>query len=425
MDFKALLRQKLDAQQALLNTAMASGTGFSPEQQTGFDALQTEIVNLENTIKAAVELEARQKDITNPVNSPLYAEPKAKIERFSNFGEQLRAVIEAAKPGGSIDNRLSIKAATGLNENVGSDGGFLVDDDFSTEILKRAYDTGVLASRCNRVPLSTNATGLRINAIDESSRANGSRWGGIQAYWEGEADALSGSKPKFRQMELNLHKLTGLCYATDELLLDSTALEAVISQGFAEEFGFKMDDAIINGTGAGMPLGIISSKSLVTVPKVTSQTAGTVNIQNIVGMWSRCWGKSRQNAVWFINQDIEPQLYTMALSVGTGGIPVYMPAGGISGSPYSTLYGRPVIPLEQCQTLGTTGDIVLADLSQYLIIDKGGISAASSIHVRFLYDENCFRFIYRVDGQPVWGTSLIPAKGSNSLSPFVALQTRS
>ena len=174
-----------------------------------------------------------------------------------------------------------------------------------------------------------------------------------------------------------------------------------------------------------MPLGIISSKSLVTVPKVSSQTAGTVNIQNIVGMWSRCWGKSRQNAVWFINQDIEPQLYTMALSVGTGGIPVYMPAGGISGSPYSTLYGRPVIPLEQCQTLGTTGDIVLADLSQYLIIDKGGISAASSIHVRFLYDENCFRFIYRVDGQPVWGTSLIPAKGSNSLSPFVALQTRS
>ncbi|KJR48410.1 phage major capsid protein, HK97 family [Desulfosporosinus sp. I2] len=424
MDFKALLKQKLDAQQTLLNAAMASGTGFTVEQQAGFDTLQAEIVNLENTIKAAMELEARQADLNTPVNAPLYAQPKAKVEKFGSFGEQLRAVIEAARPGGSMDNRLSIKAAAGLNENVGSDGGFLVDTDFSKEILKRAYETGVLASRCNKVPLSTNSTGLRINAIDESSRANGSRWGGIQAYWEGEADGLIGSKPKFRQMELNLHKLTGLCYATDELLLDATALESVISQGFAEEFGFKMDDAILNGTGAGMPLGLMNSKSLVTVPKVGSQTAGTVNVQNIVGMWSRCWGKSRQNAAWFINQDIEPQLYTMALSVGTGGIPVYMPAGGISGSPYSTLYGRPVIPLEQCQTLGTTGDIILADLSQYLIIDKGGISAASSIHVRFLYDENCFRFIYRVDGQPVWGSVLTPSRGSNTLSPFVALASR-
>jgi len=424
MDFKALLRQKLDAQQALLNTAMALGKGFSAEQQVDFDALQVEIVNLENTIKAAMDLEARQKDVSNPVNLPLYAEPKAKIERFSNFGEQLRAVIEAAKPGGSIDNRLSIKAATGLNENVGSDGGFLVDDDFTKEILKRAYDTGVLASRCNKVPLSTNATGLKINAIDESNRANGSRWGGIQAYWEGEADALTGSKPKFRQMELNLHKLTGLCYATDELLLDSTALEAVISQGFAEEFGFKLDDAILNGTGAGMPLGILNGKALVQVPKVVGQAAGTINIQNIVGMWSRCWGRSRQNAVWYINQDIEPQLYTMSLAVGTGGLPVYMPAGGVSGSPYSTLFGRPVVPLEQCPTLGTSGDILLGDLSQYLIIDKGGINAASSIHVRFLYDENCFRFIYRVDGQPVWNNALTPFKGSNTLSPFVATATR-
>ncbi|WP_407309758.1 phage major capsid protein [Desulfosporosinus sp. SB140] len=271
MDFRALLKQKLDAQQTLIDAAMAAGIGFNAEQQVQFDTLQTEIVNLENTIKAAAELEARQKEITNPVNRPLYPEPKSKKEKFASFGEQLRAVIEAARPGGSVDHRLSIKAAAVLNENVGSDGGFLVDDDFSKEILKRAYDTGVLASRCNKVPLSTNATGLKINAIDESSRSNGSRWGGIQAYWEGEADQLLGSKPKFRQMELNFHKLTGLCYATDELLLDATALETVISQGFAEEFGFKMDDGILNGTGAGMPLGIMNSKALVAVSKETAK----------------------------------------------------------------------------------------------------------------------------------------------------------
>jgi len=424
--FKDLLKKKIDAQQALIQAALDAGRGLTVEEQAQFDALQTEIENLEKTIAAQKAVDERNASLATPVNPPVYAQPKSKDEKpWKSFGEQLLAVVNAARPGGSVDPRLSVKAASGLNEQVGSDGGFLVQEDFTTELLKRAYDTGVLASKCRKIPLSTNANALKINAVDETSRANGSRWGGIQAYWEGEADQLAGSKPKFRQMELNLRKLTGLCYATDELLTDAAALQAVISDAFAEEFGFKIDDAIINGTGAGMPLGIMNSKALIQVSKENGQAAGTINIQNIVKMWSRCWGRSRQNAAWYINQDIEPQLYTMSLAVGTGGIPVYMPAGGVSGQPYSTLFGRPVIPLEQCQTLGTLGDIILADLSQYLLVDKGGINAASSIHVRFLYDEQVFRFIYRVDGQPIWNQPLSPFKGSNTLSPFVALQTRS
>ncbi len=423
--FKALLKQKVDAQSAILQAAITDGRGLTEEEQTQFDAIEAEIKAMEKSIEAAKALEAREKSLNSPVNPPVYAQPKQKDEKvWNSLGEQLAAVVNAARPGGSVDPRLTIRAASGLNEQVGSDGGFLVQEDFVQELLKRTYETGVLASKCRKIPLSTNAAGLKINAIDETSRANGSRWGGIQAFWEGEADALAGSKPKFRQMELNLRKLTGLCYATDELLQDAAALESVISQGFAEEFGFKVDDAIISGLGAGMPLGIMNSKSLIQVAKESGQAAGTINIQNIVNMWSRCWGRSRQNAMWYINQDIEPQLFTMSLAVGSGGVPVYMPAGGVSGTPYSTLFGRPVIPLEQCQTLGTPGDIILADFSQYLLIDKGGINAASSIHVRFLYDENVFRFIYRVDGQPIWNQPVTPFKGSSTKSPFVALASR-
>jgi HK97 family phage major capsid protein len=128
------------------------------------------------------------------------------------------------------------------------------------------------------------------------------------------------------------------------------------------------------------------------------------------------------NYVWLINQNIEPQLYTMAVAVGTGGIPVYMPAGGLSSAPYGTLMGRPVIPSEFCATLGTAGDIILADLSQYIVIDKGGMQSASSIHVNFTTDETAFRFVYRIDGQPLWKTYLTPYKGSTSYqSPFVVL----
>lgn len=344
---------------------------------------------------------------------------KNEERKFRTLGEQMMAVYRASTPAGKIDRRLTTRSASGLNETNPSDGGFLVQKDFVAELLKRTYETGILASKVKKIPLSTNANGIKINAIDEDSRANGSRWGGVQTYWENEADKITGSKPKFRTMDLSLKKLTGLCYVTDELLQDASALENVIREAFAEEFGFKIDDAILSGTGAGQPLGILNSGSLVKVEKEKDQTE-IITVENLVKMWARLWSRSRANSVWYINPEIEPLLYTLRV----GDKPVYIPAGGLSEAPYGTLFGRPVMPLEQCSELGEVGDIILADFSQYILIDKGGINATSSIHVRFLYDENVFRFIYRVDGQPVWNKALQPYKGSATVSPFVALAKR-
>jgi HK97 family phage major capsid protein len=335
--------------------------------------------------------------------------------------------MHAGIPGGSIDPRLFRAAAgTGLSETVPSDGGFLVQQDFATTLLQDVFQTGILASRCRRIPISGNANGIKINGVDETSRAS-TRWGGILGYWASEAEEKTKSKPKFRQIELNLKKLIGLCYATDELMMDAAALEGVIRGGFASEFGFLVDDAIINGTGAGQPLGILNSGSLVSVSKEAGQKAASIVAENVIKMYSRIFAQSRQNAVWLINQNVEPQLFTMSLSVGTGGVPVYMPAGGLSGAPYGTLFGRPVIPIEQAATLGTVGDIVFADLGGYILAEKGGMQSDMSIHVRFIYDEQVFRFVMRLDGQPVRASALTPYKGGASYtqSHFVALETRS
>lgn len=437
MNPRELLKNKIAVMKAMLDAAKTDNRNFTADEETIFaaheaerDQLVARIAEEDKQAKREADMVALNAQMSASVNSL----PRPNIEGgadrvaskpWAGFGEQMLAVRAAAAPGGTIDPRLIVKnAATGLNEGVTSDGGFLVQQDFTTELLKRAYDTGVLASRVRKIPISSGANGIKINGIDESSRANGSRMGGIQAYWENEADAYVGSKPKFRKIELNLKKLIGLCYATDELLEDASALESILIDGFAEEFGFKIDDAIINGTGAGQPLGILNAPSLVSVAKEAGQAAATIVVENVVKMWSRCYGRSRMNAAWFINQDIEPQLYTMSLAVGTGGVPVYMPANGLSDSPYSTLFGRPVIPLEQCQTIGTVGDIILSDFSQYIIGDKGSIKSDVSIHVRFLYDEQVFKFTYRVDGQPIWNSTLTPFKGTNTLSPHVALAAR-
>lgn len=343
---------------------------------------------------------------------------------FKTFADQLIAIKNAAKGGGQVDERLLkvLKAVpSGLNESIGADGGFLVQPDFAAEIVKKAYDRGAVLSRVRKFPVSGNQ--LKINGIDESSRIDGSRWGGVRGYWKAEGVQATASDPKFYQVALELKKLMLMAYITDELLADAPAMAAIVEQAFADEVLFKTENAIINGTGAGQPLGVLNAGCVVSVGKETGQAADTVVFENVLKMWSRLWAPGRSNAVWLINQDVEPQLYSMAASVGTGGNTVFLPQGGLSVAPYSTLFGRPVLAVEYCDTVGDSGDVVLADLSQYALIDKGPLGAYS-IHLRFDYDEQVYRMVYRVDGAPLWKNTLTPYLSGNTLSPFVKLDAR-
>lgn len=436
MDLKELRAERSDLTakaRGLHDAATAENRHLTQDEDREFREYMAKVSDLSAEIEREEQLRSVEEDVSRSYRAPTRIDVseseqranRGEPRRFKSFGEMAQAVMRASMPGGAIDSRLLEMRATGMSEGVPSDGGFLVQTDFATELMRRTYETGVVANRCRKIGLSTNANGIKIPAIDETSRADGSRWGGIRAYWKAEAAQKTAAEPTFRHIALDLKKLTGLAYATDELLQDAAALESVLMQGYAEEFGFKLDDAVINGDGVGKPLGILAAPALVTVAKETGQVADTVQPENIIKMWSRCYNKSRLNAVWFINQDIEPQLFTLGIQVGTGGSTVYMPPGGLSGQPYGTLFGRPVIPIEQCATLGDLGDIILADLSQYILIDKGGIQSASSIHLKFDYDETVFRFVYRVDGQPAWQSALTPYKGtSNTVSPFVTLAAR-
>lgn len=427
MNFKKMLKDKMDAQAAIVNAAIIGNRAMTEEEQKQFNELEIEIKNLEKTIEAQAAMEKRKILDETVVNPPAVPSVEVKEKKWNTFGNQLQAIRNAAAPGGIIDNRLleglMVKnaTATGLNETINSDGGFMVDEQFVSELLTRTYETSILADMAKKIPIGPNANGISVNGVDETSRTNGSRWGGVQAYWASEAQTVTASKPKFRKLEMKLDKLFALCYATDELLSDAVALDAVIRQAFQEEMAFKLDDAIISGNGSGLPMGILKAKALVTADKDAGQANGTITHTNINSMWGRLWARSRNNSAWFINQDCETQLNNMTITVGTGG---QLSKFSEEYSEKGTIKGRPVITIEQCSSLGTVGDIVLADMSQYMIIEKGGITPATSVHVRFLYDEQVFRFTYRVNGMPIWNAALTPFKGSNTLSPYVALAAR-
>jgi len=342
--------------------------------------------------------------------------------QLAAFGDLLSSV-RRAKLTGQVDPLL-VEASLGSNETLAEDGGFLVEKDLADGLLRRTYDRSMIGARARRIPISARANGVKINGLKDDNRTTGARWGGMQTYWIGEGDSLTPTRPKFRQMNLQLKKLAGLLYATSEMLQDSTALAAVISEAFPEEFAFMVDDAIFEGDGTSQPMGFKNAGCKVTIGKETGQAARSFLFENVTRMWARLPARSIQNAEWWINQDCTPQLMALHQVIGTGGVPVYLPPGGLSGSPYGTLFGRPVKPIEYCDTLGTEGDIVLVDPTQYVMIDKGDIQYATSVHVAFLTDEQAFRFIYRVDGQPVDNKPITPFKGTDKQSTFVTLATR-
>ncbi len=357
------------------------------------------------------------------------AAPEAEPENFKSFGEQLRAIAQAGMNKDSVaerDPRLVWQKSAGANEAVPSEGGFLVQTDFATEIIKHAHDEGEVSRRARRIPISENANGIKIPAVDEDSRVDGSRWGGVRTYWANEGETVGDSKPKFREIELRLNKLMGVAYATDELLADTVAMEALFRQAFAEEISFSTEDAFVNGDGSGKPLGFINSGALITVTAESGQGSATLVRQNIYNMWNRMPMRSRRNAVWLINDELEPQLYDLR-TAGDIGLLYHAPgqnAATPANDAYGRLFTRPVIPIEQAAAAGSVGDMMLVDMSQYLYTDKGGADWNQSMHVRFLYDEQTFKITYRVDGQPAWKKPLTPANGSNTKSPFVALGAR-
>jgi len=359
-------------------------------------------------------------------------------QNFGSFGELLQSVarhymdrdpsntdprLKALRASRDMDD-LMTRAPSGMGEVDPTGGGFLVQSDFASYVWTRAYDTGKVLSRVEKLPISTAANSIKIPGVDETSRATGSRYGGVQSFWMAEGDPITGSKPKFRQIELDLKKLGSAMFVTDELLADTSLLTKIANTAFTEELIFMVEDAIIEGDGVGKPLGILKAPATVVVAKQNGQASGSLVKENIDAMYSVLWSRSRENAVWLINQLLWPQLLQLSQVVGTGGAPVFLPAGTMSGKPYATLYGIPVVEVEYCSAPGTPGDIILTDLTQYALADKSGIQAASSMHVRFLYDEMTFRFTYRVDGKPFWSKPLTPFKGSQNLSAFVVLAQR-
>lgn len=356
-------------------------------------------------------------------------DPKAGFNTFGEFAKAVKAGSAGGGGGFKIDKRLLVKAPTTYSsEAVGADGGFAVPPDFMEAVRENTAAEDSLLARTDNHTSATNTKTIPVDNNTDWDTTNG-----VQAANKGEGQQLAQSKIDLDEQVVRLNKITSLVPVTDELLEDTGFLGTYLARKVGRKIDFEVSRQIINGTGGGQMLGIINAPCTVSVAKVASQDATSFVAQNVVDMWSRLYGPHAGNSVWLVNQDVIPQLQTMSYPgkdlTGTvdtsGGIAVYTPSNGFADAPFGTLYGRPVIPHQACSTLGSVGDVILADLSEYMTLTKaGGIQAAQSGHLYFDYDMQAFKFCLRVGGQPWWPATVSALNGSATYSPFVVAAVR-
>ena len=229
-----------------------------------------------------------------------------------------------------------------------------------------------------------------------------------------------------KQKTIRLNKLTALVPVTEELMEDAPGLDSYLRKKVGEKFDYKVNKALIQGTGAGEPLGFLNAACLKSVAKVSEQTADTIVYENITAMFAAMDPAAVTGAIWIANPTCLPQLLAMEYPTTSGQVlPAFLAGNNLAGRPFSTLLGLPIRFSFACPTLGDKGDISLVNLRQYMTaIKSGGIRTDVSMHLWFDYDVLAYRFILRVAGQP-WPASVMTAPdGSNTFSPFVCVDER-
>lgn len=436
----------VEAAEAVEKAAKDAGRDLSAEDVASIDrsldeaaSLDAEIVEAQKvaTTTAARDRLAKAREraagLTTPGLAPTSATPlvatpaslRSPTFGFRSFGEFAQSVRQVGPSGVPQDDRLRA-VATGLQQGVGPEGGFLLAPQFSTTL----WD-GVSKNGASILPFldQYTVTGefVEFPAQHETSRATGSRWGGVQAYWIAEAEQMTKSKPKFRKMRLEPQQLAVMAYVTDKLLANSPlSLEQYLTRVATDEITFLVNDAVIRGDGVGKPRGWLPHSALVSVTKATNQPASTIYEQNIGDAWMRLHPMGRSRALWLANPSAEAQFDRFFQPIknvaGTENV------GGLKNDTWDgakrTLKGRPVLFLEQMEAVGTVGDLLLVDPLGYALGTRGGIDAGVSIHLRFDYNETAFRFLFAVDGQPWITTALSPYKGADTLTTHVAVATR-
>jgi HK97 family phage major capsid protein len=431
MNKLAELKKYLAGQKAkglqLVEKAEADGRDFTTEEAAEFATIEAEITKTEASIESEELMAERRRNMTGAVpagsgaggQNAVHDENPELTGGFKDIGEFAVAVhgaVSAGRFGGDMDQRLVAAAPGGTHAGGGENGeGFVLPPQYRDGVWELVNQFDEFGPLIDEEPTAKRE--VKINA-DETTP-----WGtaGIQSHWRAEASKMDPSKLAGQERNVPLHQLYTLALATEELLEDAPRLNNRLGRKAAEAIAWRKNEAIVEGTGVGQPLGWSKSKALIVIGKEAGQAALSVDPKNIANMFSRLQRIPGDKPFWLISQTVLPQL--MFLTIGDK--PIWMPPNGFKDAPGGYLLGLPIRFSEFAETLGGKGDIQLISPKGYYGARKAsGLKAATSIHLYFDYNIQAFRWIFQYGGQPHLSKPITPNKGDQTRSHFVALAPR-
>lgn len=407
--------------ETLISKADEEKRDFTEEEEKEFTDLDTSLSGVKEEIRKKEEVESRKAKLVEervdlekieklhkPDGSIIIGRDLALDKPFDTLGEFFATVRSSAD--GPVDVRL-VEMRVQQAKN-GTSGGYMIPEQFQEGLLSVAPQEAIVRPRAMVIPAGTPPDAeIKINTLDQTSGQN--MYGGVQVNHDGESDTITETNAKIKQVSLQPRRISAYMTASDELMNNWSAADAFIREQMRLAVIGAEDTDFLTGDGVNKALGITNSPCRIEVARAT---ANQIAYADITGMYARMLFRG-SSLVWVTSQTTIPQLTTIA-DAGSNNLWVQSAAANIP----PTLLGIPVLFNERSPALGSTGDLMLLDLSKYLIKDGSGPFVAFSEHFRFQNSEGAFRITWRVDGQS-WLSEAIPLEGStsNTVSPFIIL----
>ena len=409
-------RKDLAAKMASVDEAMKAGT-LTDEQAKAFDEASAEFDKTDDAIKRMETFEKVSAIMASPrptvaerqISDRIARGPEAKTE-FESIGQFMCAV--RFNPN---DQRLDWHEPDIRGEQsmgTGSEGGFAVPRQFRPGLLEVAQAPSAVRPRAMVIPAGDPPDSeISMAALDQGSSKN--MYGGVEVSWIAEGASKPETSASLREVRLTPQEVAGFITVTDKLLRNWQASSAILNRLLGGAIVASEEDAFINGSGVGKPLGILQSPALLSYNRAG---AGTVALADILGMEAKMLGMA--NPVWLMTPKVRAKIRALNSS-STGGSLIWGDGSVVSGVP-QTLLGKPALMVQRLPQLGAKGDLCLADFGYYTIKDGSGPFISASEHVEFKKNKTLIKAFWNVMGAP-WLNGPITQENGDIESPFVAL----
>jgi HK97 family phage major capsid protein len=345
----------------------------------------------------------------NTIRTSLRAEAPKEFQSLGEFVHSVRFYPD--------DERLQFVDRTEKREQsmgVGVEGGFMVPNQFIPTLRMVDPQAAIFRPRCTVIPAGTPPdASVTMPCLDQGAAEN--IYGGMTVQWIAEGGTKPETDLRLREICLTPHEVAGHTVLSDKLIRNWTAADSFVTQMLRLCLRGTEDTAFYSGTGVGQPLGVINAPARIDIVRAG---AGAIVFADIRNMYAQL--KFGGSPVWIASQTILPQITNL---VDAGNHLIWSPNANVIGAPPGTLYGIPVMFADRSVALGTRGDLILVDLSYYLIKDGSGPFVAASPHVYFTTNKTVIKIFWNVDGQS-WLNAPLGLEGSvaNTVSPFIVLQ---